>query len=1374
MRSIVAFRTGRSADLGPCRQAGRLKFELLEPRMLLTGSIQGLKWLDSDFDGQRDSDEPGIPEWTIYLNEIRNGDENGQRWVTETDRNGEYLFPDLPDGTYRVSEELPDGWTQTFPGPRPDVGTHIVDVPGDPTFAPRHFDFGNVRSHQQHGPRIVSHDPSGEIPSAVHEVSVTFDEPIEPRTFTPEDVNVSIGFLEIYVPVFAVKAVDDVTFLIEFGGPDVALDYHVRVGPHIENLAGIEMDQDRDGEPGEPHEDIYDAGFVVVEHGTIQGAKWDDDNGNGLWESDEPGLEDWTIYVDQNGNGQRDTGEPFHVTGPDGAYAIEVTPGQHTVAEQWKPGWQQTFPWVHGGPQFQVNSTPMGPQSQPAVAADAEGNFVVVGFGGGCTGFVPFLSARMYRADGTPAGDEFQVNSLTIPEGAKPTVARDAVGNFVIAWTGREPNGDGPDIYARAYDADGNPQGLERRINTTTAGRQSMPSAAMAPGGDLVIAWVGPASNADVNDQQFDVFARVFRPEMSSLSDEFQVNSFTNTGRWSAPSAAMDRSGNVAIAWAGTTAEQQDFGRIYTRLFDRTGEPMDTEFRVDTTNWDTDAAPSVAMDSDGNFTVIWNSDDMTDGPGYADVHGQVYCAGGTAYGGEFQVNSDRLAASYHSSLAMRASGDFVVAWTGEMWNENRQDVYARMFLADGTPLGQELVANVDAEGAQRAPAVAMGNTDRFVVAWAQSGDANASGVFARQFRGFGSAAVYQVDVQTGQAVESVNFGNKIDKSGARIQGSKFNDRDGNGVWGDDEPGLPDWTVYLDMDVDGRLDPGEPQTLTDRHGDYEFADLKAGTYVVAEVLQDGWRQMSPPPRAELTGADSRQIGDGAAIEFGISDVQVPDHTAEYPWPANSAAIDVTLEVVWPSTHYGLQQDVATFSIEGDEVIIDLYAAMINEYALPVVWTEYQTVTIPFPQSGVYTIHATLHEAPSPMLPAFVPTWIGTGEMIAQWGGRHLVRLADGEIVRDVDFGNRRIPCVKGRHVFYHNSTFDDAMAPGPATVADPSLGKAALLPGQTATFQNYTSYDRGINGLMVDVAGLGDPEALTAADFQFRVGNSDDLSSWAIAPPPMDPGGITVRQVDLDGDEVPETDRITIIWADGAIKNQWLEVRVKPTVNTGLHEADVFYFGNAIGESGDASACTFVDGADFAGARDNTHDSLDRAPLDDRFDYNRDSLVDGTDLAIARDNQTNFLTCLTLITVPPLGGSPSSSPSNCSSSSTVQLGGCETMALAPGPCLENAEKNGLSSVPVPTISGSDWPTRLLLDRSYLLATPRQPADLPQQRTEDLDLQTVSAVFQNLQTDGSAVASDSALMRTGDRWADAVGDCFLSDDNDLFGNLGSELE
>ena len=55
--------------------------------------------------------------------------------------------------------------------------------------------------------------------------------------------------------------------------------------------------------------------------------------------------------------------------------------------------------------------------------------------------------------------------------------------------------------------------------------------------------------------------------------------------------------------------------------------------------------------------------------------------------------------------------------------------------------------------------------------------------------------------------------------------------------------------------------------------------------------------------------------------------------------------------------------------------------------------------------------------------------------------------------------------------------------------------------------------------------------------------------------------------------------MTISWADHAIENQWLRVTVKATPRTGLAEPDVFYFGNAVGESGNQPGNAIVNATD---------------------------------------------------------------------------------------------------------------------------------------------------------------------------------------------------
>src|SRR5439155_15102423 len=61
-----------------------------------------------------------------------------------------------------------------------------------------------------------------------------------------------------------------------------------------------------------------------------------------------------------------------------------------------------------------------------------------------------------------------------------------------------------------------------------------------------------------------------------------------------------------------------------------------------------------------------------------------------------------------------------------------------------------------------------------------------------------------------------------------------------------EPGLPNWTIYLDLNNNGLLDTGEPFTKTDANGNYSFLNIGPGTYYVREVPQTGWNQTAPTP------------------------------------------------------------------------------------------------------------------------------------------------------------------------------------------------------------------------------------------------------------------------------------------------------------------------------------------------------------------------------------------------------------------------------------------------------------------------------------------------------------------------------------------------
>ncbi|KKL14914.1 hypothetical protein LCGC14_2510880, partial [marine sediment metagenome] len=253
------------------------------------------------------------------------------------------------------------------------------------------------------------------------------------------------------------------------------------------------------------------------------------------------------------------------------------------------------------------------------------------------------------------------------------------------------------------------------------------------------------------------------------------------------------------------------------------------------------------------------------------------------------------------------------------------------------------------------------------------------------------------------------------------------------------------------------------------------------------------------------------------------------------------------------------------------------------------------------------------------------WEGTPTLLdGVWTGRITISELATDVVLLAGDGNGHavssnafdlITAVVGRHVFYNNSAWDaDDPAANKADDDAIALDKQALRPGQTATFANYTSYARGLNGIMVDIAGLANSASLNARDdFKFALGNNQNLGTWAAAP---DPSQVVVRR----GAGEQGSDRVTILWEDNAIEKQWLQVTVLATENTGLAEPDVFYFGNTIGESGDQLVNAIVNATDEIGTRNFQHSPLNPAAIDDPYDFNRDQLVNGTDRILAQPNE----------------------------------------------------------------------------------------------------------------------------------------------------------
>ncbi|QHT65833.1 T9SS type A sorting domain-containing protein [Rhodocytophaga rosea] len=389
-------------------------------------------------------------------------------------------------------------------------------------------------------------------------------------------------------------------------------------------------------------------------------------------------------------------------------------------------------------PVIQANNLTTGEQTNPAIAMFRNGDFVLAWEGLDASGTGIYL--RRYNAAGAAqTANEVVVNTTTAGNQIAPAISMDDTGNFVIAWQSSDGAGDG--IFAKRYNAAGTAQSGDLPVNTTTAGSQREPSVAVTTGDTagssiFMITWV--STNQDGAGE--GVFARRF--VNNTGGSEFPVNTYTTSDQ-SRPVVATDEGGIFVIIWQSIGQDGSEEG-IYTRRYTRTGNAIDAnEFLVNafTTGKQTKAA--VATDAAGNFIIAYSSYGQLSPTSNEDVFAQRYT---------LSTSDQRISAGNTSGViaAMDASGDYVLIWQSsgrEGDAAGEANIYAQRYNAAGIAQGSEFRINSIITGSQTNSSVAMDQNGNFVVVW-QSGNQlwgkryNASGVVQGTEFNIGPSAVF--------------------------------------------------------------------------------------------------------------------------------------------------------------------------------------------------------------------------------------------------------------------------------------------------------------------------------------------------------------------------------------------------------------------------------------------------------------------------------------------------------------------------------------------------------------------------------------------------------------------------------------------------------
>ena len=378
------------------------------------------------------------------------------------------------------------------------------------------------------------------------------------------------------------------------------------------------------------------------------------------------------------------------------------------------------------GSEFQVNSYTLDDQLRASIAADADGDFVVVWDSRLQDGFLFGVFGQRFASSGAALGSEFQVNSWTASVEYLPDVASDADGDFVVVWTGYVG---GFSVFGQRFASSGAELGSEFQVNSFTASfyfGSFAPNVASDADGDFVVVW-----NSNFQDGTlFGVFGQRFASSGAALGSEFQVNSYTNFDQRD-PQVASDADGDLVVVWT-SHQDGQSFG-VFGQRFTSGGSPSGTEFQINSYTLNYQGEPDVAADADGDFVVVWSTFPYQDGSSVGAM-GQRFDNTGAPVGTEFAANVYTIGLQHYPAVAMDADGDFAVTWTSEGQDGSNDDQFVRRFDSSGSADGSELQVNTYTAGVQFLASTASSPEGNLIVVWRSvSQDGDGQGVFGQRF-----------------------------------------------------------------------------------------------------------------------------------------------------------------------------------------------------------------------------------------------------------------------------------------------------------------------------------------------------------------------------------------------------------------------------------------------------------------------------------------------------------------------------------------------------------------------------------------------------------------------------------------------------------------
>jgi serralysin len=272
-------------------------------------------------------------------------------------------------------------------------------------------------------------------------------------------------------------------------------------------------------------------------------------------------------------------------------------------------------------------------------------------------------------------GNEALVNTSTFQNQGQQRGTALAGGQYVVVWVDYLLNGQlnatntaNADIKARIFNADGSAAGAEFTVNTVTAAGQIFPNATTLSDGNFIVTW---------NNGAGTVLGGAGSPIATAAGQEFTAAGTPVGGQFSIGTPGVETTfiGSSALAGGGYVATWQQggaSGNIIAQRYDGSNVAVGAPITV-SANANSFLTPvGVRTLTDGNFVVVWNNQPGTGGLSSF----QIYTAAGDPVGGRANFGFGAPNGGNFTSMIPLVGGGFAIGTFEVSGGTGTHNVYA--------------------------------------------------------------------------------------------------------------------------------------------------------------------------------------------------------------------------------------------------------------------------------------------------------------------------------------------------------------------------------------------------------------------------------------------------------------------------------------------------------------------------------------------------------------------------------------------------------------------------------------------------------------------------------------------------------------------------